>query len=378
MATRAHLSIDARLAGSRHAGIGRYESEIISRIIQQQTIAGHDLQWQVWVAADDPLDWLPKELPGNVSLHRTKVRHYSLDEQITWPLQLASVRSDLLWVPHFNVPMLCPTPWVVTLHDLLWHQERDSRATTLPSWKHRIKHVAYQAIVARAARSAEAILVPSKVVAEDVRSRLSPRAPITVTAEGLPSAYLAVGLKRSPQKNPKVLYIGSLYPHKNLHVVLQALRVLPEFTLQVVSARSIFVDQLEKQAKQLGVWKQVEVLGFQTDQQVVELAQKATALIQPSLAEGFGLTGLEGMALGVPVVASDLPVFQEVYGEFATYFPRHDAVVLSETLRKIAKHPPTHTRLAAAQTYARRFSWDTTAQKTWAILEKSWKQRYAK
>jgi hypothetical protein len=132
------LSIDARLARPRHAGIGRYEAEVIRRLVTEPRTLGSSSQavnWDIWVAQEDDLTWLPEPVPENVTLHRTKVTHYSVAEQVLWPRQLAQVHSDLLWVPHFNVPLRTPFPWVMTLHDLLWHHAKDARATTLPAWK---------------------------------------------------------------------------------------------------------------------------------------------------------------------------------------------------------------------------------------------------
>lgn len=382
MAQPRNITIDARLAGSRHAGIGRYEAEIIRRLVSEPRFLDEKFQvpvhWHIWVSADDDVSWLPKNLSHGFTLRQTSIRHYGVAEQLFWPQQLAQYPSDLIWVPHFNVPLRCPFPWVVTLHDLLWHQIKDPRATTLSPWKHAIKHHGYRWVTSHAARGADAIIVPSKAVAEDVHKLLGADLPVTVTYEGVTASYLEA--KISPEAGlphiPKIVYIGSLYPHKNVNIILQALRALPEFEFHVVSARSIFTDELIAEAERLGVREQLHVRGYLDDLEVRELLQNSVALIQPSTSEGFGLTGLEGLAAGVPVVASDLPVFAELYQDFATFFPRHDAIELSQVLKKLWKNPLSVAERTRAQNYARGFTWDKTTEMTWEVIQKTWRKRY--
>jgi glycosyltransferase involved in cell wall biosynthesis len=376
-----HLSIDARLAGPRHAGIGRYEAEIIRRLVTEPRTLGssRSVQWSIWISQNDDLSWLPEPVPENVTLHRTSVTHYSVAEQVLWPRQLAQVQSDLLWVPHFNVPLHAPSPWVMTLHDLLWHHAKDARATTLPAWKHGIKHFGYRWITAHAVKGAQNVIVPSQAVADDLHALFGSSISTTVTHEGVADTYLQAPLvKKLPAIEPVILYVGSLYPHKNLSVVLEALRGLPEFRLQVVSARSVFTSDFEAEAERLGVRKQVELLGYQSDEEVLSLAQHAVALVQPSTSEGFGLTGLEGLAMGVPVIASNLEVFSELYGDHALYFESHDAAALSSLIRKLWKQPLSVSARQDGQRHARHFTWEKTTQKTWSVLSKAWENLYGR
>lgn len=380
MAESINLSIDARLAGPSHAGIGRYEAEIISRLVQRRSLktasGSRPVQWHVWVKTDGAVEWLPADLP-NVTLHRTSVRHYTVAEQTIWPSQLGQVPSDLLWVPHFNVPLRSPFPWVVTIHDLLWHQEKDARATTLPAWQHAVKHWAYRWITQHAVRQADAILVPSHAVQQEVEREFGSDLSISVTPEGVNAHFLRAELPRRVKTDrPEILYVGSLYPHKNLKVVLRALRALPEFRLVVASARSVFTADFEAEAQRIGVGHQVEILGYVSDADLISRAARTLALIQPSTSEGFGLTGLEGLAMGMPVVASDLPVFQEVYGDHARYFPSHDANQLVQILQSLQENFPAQSVRKAGQDHARQFTWDKTADLTWDTLQTAWRKRY--
>ena len=76
-----------------------------------------------------------------------------------------------------------------------------------------------------------------------------------------------------------------------------------------------------------------------TDQELAVLYKKATATIMPSLMEGYGLPGIESLALGTPVVASNIPVFREVYGERAEYFEPTSAIKLIKAVTRAAAKP---------------------------------------
>jgi len=151
-----------------------------------------------------------------------------------------------------------------------------------------------------------------------------------VTPEGVADDFLTATPKTGTGPQHRLLYIGSLYPHKNIQVVLEALQQDPQLRLDLVGSRNVFQKKVLLQTKRLGIADRVQFLGTVADKQLVESFHSYTALIQPSLSEGFGLTGLEAMSAGLPVIASNIPVFREVYATAATYFdPMHPEALLA-------------------------------------------------
>ncbi|MCR4285479.1 MAG: glycosyltransferase [Candidatus Kaiserbacteria bacterium] len=79
----------------------------------------------------------------------------------------------------------------------------------------------------------------------------------------------------------------------------------------------------------------IHVLSNLKDEDLVSVYQRATVLVTPSLMEGYGLVGLEALMVGTPVIASNIPVYREVYGDKVAYFdptsPRDLARVIRET-----------------------------------------------
>lgn len=361
-----HLRIgfDGRLAGPLHAGIGRYSEELLKRVLFSK-FPGHSVQWVVWVRPDHGMTWLEQRAAAeNIQLRTTTISHYGLMEQTLWLRELYSTQLDLLHVPHFNVPLGYARPFVVTIHDLLWHSQRDSRATTLSPWMHMLKYAAYRVVSESAIQRARAILVPSQQVQKEIAQYTGRRNKVFVTYEGIPEVYRLAGLAKA-KKEPFIVYTGSLYPHKNIEVVLRALQGMKDTRLKLVSTRSVFTEKTRERARALGVEDQLEFLGFVPDEELIRLYGRARALVQPSKSEGFGLTGLEAMAVGCPVIASSLPIFKEIYGEHAQYFdpdsPNELALALGREVSAQA--------LKEARSHALGYSWDKLAEETIQVYE---------
>lgn len=367
------VGFDARLAGSQHAGIGRYSEQLLKYLLELPQ--SRRWQWLVYVRQAKQLAWLNKY--SNVEVRVVNIAHYSWQEQLQWWWVLRQDQLDLLHVPHFNVPILYRRPLVVTIHDLLWHQHRDPLATTLQPWVHRFKHLAYRIVSNQAMRQARKIFVPTVVVKKQVEAIISQSSKILVTSEGISADYQQAplrtkapvkktisSLKNKFQQSSYIVYTGSLYPHKNVDLVLQALSAWPNLHLKVVSARNVFTAKMQERAQELGVARQVEWLQNVDDQQLVKLYQKAVALVQPSLAEGFGLTGLEAMAVGCPVIASQTPVFEEVYQDNVNFFNPHSVTELIQVIEQVLTKPPTLKKLQTAQKFARGYEWLAVAEQT--------------
>jgi glycosyltransferase involved in cell wall biosynthesis len=95
----------------------------------------------------------------------------------------------------------------------------------------------------------------------------------------------------------------------------------------------------------------------------VHLDNRAYALVQPSLMEGFGLPPVEAMACGIPVLSSLAGSLPEVVGDAGVYFDPRDVDAMAETMRRLLANPAERDRLAArALRRSARFSWTSSAR----------------
>lgn len=362
------VGIDCRLAGSRHAGIGRYVKNLV---IELARIGPPTITWVVFFSDLAQQQEVLPNPPANWEVRFAPIRHYSLQEQLKMPAIFTAAQLDLLHVPHFNVPLGYRGKLVVTIHDLLWHEQRGAAVTTLSPLMYWLKYAFYHVIVRHAVTTAQTIFVPANTIKETV-SKYYPlvATKISVTYEGIDQSFLT---KQTPPKQKardeyQLVYTGSLYPHKNIKVVLQLLQQQPDVTLTIVGSRSVFRTQVEEECREMAISDQVHFAGYLPDKQLRELYLHADALVQPSLSEGFGLTGLEALATGLPAIVSDIPIFREIYQDSAIYFNPRDPQSVYDALLEAVKQRDTI--LDRSQALLKRYCWRSMTNTMLATYQK--------
>jgi glycosyltransferase involved in cell wall biosynthesis len=341
------VGIDCRLFGSKHAGIGRYIENLVFYLLLFKTnyfwiLFFHDKEqiseFKQKIAKFFNNDFKVGDLDKNIKIVLAPIKHYSLKEQFALPKIFQKENLDLLHVPHFNAPIFYSGKLILTIHDLLWHEMRGSRVTTLPMWKYYLKYWFYLFVVKINLKKALKIVVPAETTKKTIL-RIYPKikGKIVVALEG-------VFFKKTKQNNqvqldlPKkyLLYVGSLYPHKNVDLILDNLKKI-DYNLVVVSTRSVFLEKFRQKIIELNLENKVLILERLKDDDLIFCYQNARALVQPSLSEGFGLTPLEAMFYQTLVLVSDIPIFREVCGEIPFYFNPKSSKSFLDALDKMEK-----------------------------------------
>lgn len=368
------IGIDARLWGVKHAGIGRYTEELVRNL---QRVDNRN-QYVVFCRREDV---------ENIPTHSrwvtvvADIPHYTASEQLFLPGIFKKQKLDFLHVPHFNVPIFYNRPFIVTIHDILWHRLQGLGVTNLPAPLYLIKHLGYRLVIRNAVSRARKIIVPSKAVKLDILSQFHVlENKVVVTYEGVASGQLAHPRgSRNWQfniKKPYLLYVGSLYPHKNVESVVLAIKHLlaqepnSPIALVIVCGRSVFWERFREFVKSNGAESFVKLIGHVSDDELGTLYKNAEAFVFPTLSEGFGLPGLEAMAAGTPVVCSDIPVLREVYGDAALYFDPKDPQDMSEKIQQVLADSKLRDRLIkAGEGQAVKYSWRKMVEETLKVYK---------
>lgn len=325
------IGIDCRMYGLKHAGIGRYVENLVEELLKIDSAN----EYVIFVQKDFSTQ------NSKLKTITTNVPHYSIKEQLLMPGIIAKEKVDLMHFPHFNVPVFYRGKYVVTIHDLIKHSSRGAATTTRSSWLYWLKYLGYRFVFTRAVKKAEKIITPSKFVKDEIIKEYGVNPDkIVVAYEGvdnkLKGAKSITGIKgiagileKYEIKKPFLLYVGSVYPHKNIERLIEAVKILnqllttnhqPPTTLVVVCARNVFSERLHNKIVQMGAQDFVNFAGFVPDNDLSILYKEAEAFVFPTLSEGFGLPGLEAMSAGCPVACSDIAVLKEIYGDAAIYF----------------------------------------------------------
>lgn len=368
------IVFDARMYGLEHAGIGRY----ILSLLRKFEIRKFEM---FLLVKKEKLEEVKQDLGDGFEYVPVKARHYSLFEQVEIPWVLRKLNPDLVHFPHFNAPILWRKNFVVTIHDLIKHYFTGKETTTRAVWLYRLKHLGYKIQINHALYNSKLIFVPSNFWKEKLSEDFDvPRKRVIVTPEAVEPIYQrklsAKGRRASGPKlkQPYLIYTGSVYPHKNIEIVFKALKQLPNIQFGIACSRSVFTDRVERKANEMGLANQVKFLGFVSDKDLIPLYQKAIALVQPSLMEGFGLTGLEAMAAGCPVIAANASCLPEVYGQAGVYFDPYDSRDLLEKIEKVKNNDKLRQELISkGKTQVKKYSWQKTADLTLKGYERALK-----
>ena len=372
-------------------GIGRYVSEL-SRYFS----AAADSQLKVEnfdhqeVLRGSLISKLIDCLPGG----RTTVRQQML---YPWRLGRGSVaRFDLLHFPaHMDPPAWCPKPYAVTVLDLIPLVMKDLYRPAMPGWRFDLaRWLELQAI-----KNAALILAISENTARDVEKILGIEPErILVTPLGVDESFFsavvssdeAAGLRQElqvAQDTPLILYVGGIDQRKNSGFMLEAFRML----LDERRARSralpvlIMAGRIEqdrqypgliRNIEELGLGRQIRLTGYLPDAQLLKFYALSSVFFFPSLYEGFGLTPLEAMAAGVPLVCSNTSAMPEVVGDAALMISPMDRSGAARAMAEILDRPELAAKLReAGRLRARSFSWQRTGELTLAAYKELARRR---
>lgn len=249
-------------------------------------------------------------------------------------------------------------PQVVTVHDLAFLEAPGLFAPAFRAWagvEHRL-----------AARRAGAVVCVSAATQAQVLARWGVAQDRVVVAHHGPGQWAAPVAEAGRRDEPGwFLYVGDAEPRKNLTLLLEGYRRYraqagdgPTLEL-VLAGAGLGGSGSGAVAGQPGV----RVETGPDAARLRELHAGAAALVHPALLEGFGLTALEAMALGTPVLAVRSAALAEVCADAACYLPSPDAQALAGGLARLASEPALRARLSqAGRARAGGFSWAASAR----------------
>jgi glycosyltransferase involved in cell wall biosynthesis len=252
-------------------------------------------------------------------------------------------------VIHHPLPIRSPltrTPQVITVLDLAFERLPEHFDPRYRAYARRVHRAA--------ARSAAAVVCISETTAADVRELW-----------GVPAERLVVAPLGPGQELPRTdglaeprhfLYVGDAEPRKNLGVLLDAYaayRKRAERPLELVLAGSA-------DAGGAGI----RMVRAPTPARLAELYGGAAALVHPSLYEGFGLTPLEGMSTGTPVIAARSPGIVEVCDGAVRYAEPRDPESFTAAMLAVAGDAALRAELRArGLARAEEFTWERCARR---------------
>jgi len=374
--TTMRVIIDEMLSPTPN-GISRYAEELTRALIQYAP-PGCYVEGIVSASTEPEYAVVNERLPGLSSLYKTSLARRELVS--AWQHGFTRLPGGgMIHAPSLLAPLgrhdrvnATGQQIAVTIHDVVAWTHPQSLSTRRIAW--------HKAMAKRAHKYADAVVVPTHAVADELRDILdfgdrvrvvggavSPRLEVPSDADDradrldLPERYL--------------LTMGGLESRGGIEHVLAAL-ALPGATdlpLLVVGPDESDGRSIAAAAAEAGLPEgRVTTLGYISDADLSVVLDRAVLLVFPSVAEGFGLAVLEAFHFGTPVVHSDVPAIVEVAADAGIAVPIDDiegySGRLAEAMTRVADDAELAARLG---TYGRDraglFSWQSAAEHVWQL-----------
>jgi glycosyltransferase involved in cell wall biosynthesis len=355
------IGIDARELLGETTGVGRYLGELLRRWVQRDDVGSREFI----LYTPEPLPFLAT-VPAGANIRQMVVG----SGRGTWWEQThlrRAVRTDppdVFFASAYTAPLALGVPLAVAIHDLSFAAH--------PEWFRPREGARRRLLTRQAARTAEVIFTISEFSKREIVERLS------VPAERIRVTYPSVTPRAAPPvpREPLVLFVGSIFNRRRLPATISAFAAAtasrPDARLVIAGAdRSYPALDLAGLAAEAGVGSRVVIEQYVTEERLTSLYARAAVFVFLSEYEGFGLTPLEALSEGVPVVVLDTPVAREVYGDAAWYVAADADVRAAATgIRTLLDDEPARARLLAeAPAVLARYSWDAAAEATLAGIE---------
>jgi glycosyltransferase involved in cell wall biosynthesis len=358
------VGIDARLVDYTSGGIAHYTSHLIN------AMSGLDDALNlISIRSERPK--VPNPPPPLGESRRVQTPPHHRFERQLLPLELRGLSLDVLHSPDFIAPR--PGRWksVITVHDLAFL--RMPELLTGPSKR-------YYGGIHRAVREADAIIAVSQKTADDLVALVGAPVERTHVIYEAPDPAmmpldqpLAVARlrERFGLVDPFVLFVGTLEPRKNIPALVQAFGQLrKDFPVRLVLAgrNGWLSDSIFRAVKTQALEDGVIFIDEFDAADLRALYSAAQVLVLPSLYEGFGLTAVEAMACGTPVVVANTGALPEVVGDAGVLVRPDDPADIAAGLGWVLGSPPFREVLKErGRARIAQFSWERAARETIAV-----------
>ena len=313
-------------------------------------VGEHEYRVYVPSIAVDAADGLPAHVVTRYPASRSTLgRMAAMSSAIVAPgLYRAQMGLDGLDAIHFPLTVTVPDvrrpPSALTMLDV----QHEFHPEFFPRWELAYRRVVYP----RCARRAKLVIAISGHVKETLVDRLG------LDPDRVRVIHLGVDLDRfapgDEPREPFLLYPANRWPHKNHDRLFEALRLIrrerPELRLVLTGSGHDGKPAPEG----------VDVRGRVAGDELARLVRTATALVFPSLYEGFGQPPLEAMAAGTPVACSNTTALPEVVGDAALTFDPTDAEAIAAAVLELLRDPEPY--VARGRERATSFTWEACAR----------------
>ncbi|MGC8783998.1 MAG: glycosyltransferase family 4 protein [Armatimonadota bacterium] len=375
------IGSNVHLLSTTHTGIQHYIRALVPELLTQATsheIVLYGEPAQLPVTAGEQVRWVSTFRPLRSGAQRV------LWEQMVLPRLLRRGGIEVFFSPAFVLPVLWEGAGVVTVHDLNFEVS--------PETIHPVRRAYLRCITRWSTRHARKVVAISRSTASDiVRLYGVPHQKLVIIPYGLDALFNPENARalepmvRQRYSLPErfLLFVGTLEPRKNLPRLLEAYALARQETslppLVLAGAPGWQHERILTQARRLGIEQHILFAGYIPREHLPGVYASASALLYPSLYEGFGLPPLEAMGCGTPVLASNTSAMPEVVGDGGMLIDPRDTQQIADGILRITLDEILRQQvIQRGLERARLFRWEDAAEHTLRVLEEAYSSSSAR
>ncbi len=360
------IGINATFLNEKPTGVGVFTREVSARLcaLNKGTLVFTSVSLNT--AQEIQIRKTPIRIRGSLKLSNNLSR--LIYNNTVLPAMVKKHAINPLYCPIMEFPFVPLSPLIVTVHDLhpVYFEKQFGLAGSY-----------FKLSLKLLSRFARRVIVPSNFVKRELLKAVKIRSDII---DVIPNGYDSTLFK--PQSNelkqsfletygirwPFILFVGSLFPYKNVKTLLKAFLDIKgriPHSLIVIGRKELSPESLQEDER-------IIYLNYVRAEEIPKFYSYADLLVHPSLTEGFGMTVLEAMACGTPVISSNGGALPEVVGDGGILFDPTDSRALREKILQVIKNEGLRKELIEKGfRQVKRFSWDSTAEGILQTCEKA-------
>jgi glycosyltransferase involved in cell wall biosynthesis len=352
------IGIDARELAGQPTGVGRYLGALLREWARDVRANAHEF-----------VLYAPTDVPIDLDRRRFATRLVAGGsgtwwEQVHLPAVAAADHLDVFFAPAYTAPLRLGVPTVLTVHDLSF--------VAHPEWFRLREGARRRWITRRSVERAARVITVSNFSRDEIVEYFGvPTSRLRVIRSGIdppvttPASYA----------EPRVLYVGSIFNRRGVPALIRGfaalLRRRPDATLDIVGGnRTHPHEDIAGLIAHSGLSARVQWHQYVPDERLRELYSRARAFAFLSAYEGFGMTPLEALAVGIPPVVLDTAIAREACGEAAIFVANDEIPAVTRGLETALFDEPARSRvLAAAPAVLSKYDWRRAARETLDVIE---------
>lgn len=280
------------------------------------------------------------ESSDNVHIIELKCPTYPLWEQVALPRAVKRIMPNLLHCTSNTAPLHCPVPLVLTLHDIIYLEKRQSSSL---SWYQEMGWHYRRLVVPRILPKCKKIITVSQFERRRILDALHlPEEQLVAVYNGFNSHFHVQ--PKAPEITRKYIdaddylfFLGNTDPKKNTPRVLKAYsdylkKSTKKLPLLIADLKEDAIDRILEEGKLTEIKSHLRFPGYIANADLAALYGGAFAFLYPSLRESFGIPMLEAMACGTPIIAGNTSAMPEIAGEGALLANPFDTEDITEKI----------------------------------------------